>query len=74
MYDANHHKYSAEWKPIESAPECVAVLVARHGSIMMIAMFEADGMGGMGWYDISGGGISGATHWHPLPDPPRREE
>ena len=68
------HKHPVDWRPIETAPTNVAVLIARSGSIMMIAMFESDGAGGMGWYDICGSDLRGATHWHPLPDPLQGEE
>ena len=65
---------SVKWQPLETAPRDTPVIVGRPGSIMIIAMCEADGLGGMEWYDICGSDLRGITHWHPLPGPPGQEE
>ena len=74
MSDTESQKHSVGWRPIETAPAGVPVLLARRGAIMTIATFESNWDEGMAWYDTSGQCIFAATHWRQLPDPPRREE
>ena len=58
------------WQPIKTAPKSKRVLLAKPGGIMSLANSEPDRSGGMVWYDQNGRFFYGATHWHPLPDPP----
>ena len=73
MYDANHHKYSADWKPIESAQQGKRVLVVNAGGLVSVASGIHRYGGVMIWLSDEGYQVCNLVHWHPLPDPPRRE-
>jgi hypothetical protein len=70
-----------DWQPIETAPKDGAEFLAYwdratavNGNLgMAVTCWYDYGGGMMGWYGAGPNGIvlTGATHWMPLPEPPK---
>ena len=60
-----------EWQPIETAPkDGTRVLLARRDWLESMALgFWSDDLGE--WKSVIGASFLGATHWAPLPEPPK---
>lgn len=56
------------WRPIETAPNGAAVLVARStGDVELVTAQDND----YEWIPYVADGLNRATHWMPVPKPPR---
>ncbi len=58
-----------EWQPIETAPRGKPVLLWRAPEWFVAAQIE--GEFGIGWCTPDGFEVFRATHWMPLPEPPK---
>ena len=56
-----------EWRPIETAPKCVWVLIGGHSYDVGIGWQSPDGT----WRCQLRSGRVNPTHWLPLPEPPQ---
>lgn len=75
---AKRHERMGNWQPIETAPkvdgERILLFTGRDGRWgTLIGKWMAWNDGSGEWYEDDGPGIDNATHWMPLPAPPKDE-
>lgn len=59
-----------DWRPIETAPKAGDILIFDVAFGPRVANWNGDGPVGY-WSDLDGHCYSQATHWMPLPAPPK---
>lgn len=73
-YVSAAHKRRGEWRPISSAPKGVAILICAEGAPDSVWIAKDKGIRKQIWFHGAHG--EGrlrltATHWQPLPEPPK---
>jgi len=61
----------SEWQPIETAPIGVSVLLWKPNTREIYVAARIYGGAGLGWCTPDGHEVFKASHWMPLPEPPK---
>lgn len=61
----------SDWMPIETAPNDVAIIIARDNGEVEFVTAEDNDYSWAPYFGPSCDFISSPTHWMPIPDPPK---